>query len=161
MDTTTIANLKVGPQQSLNTEDAEKVMTIRKSLDGQLAVIKSRERRERIRSEFGLIYPLNVLAKHIKSTLPRKPFKSRGLHITAIHDYKSWMPDQALLNYKRATESKLFVAYSVIEPVYMEKVETYPDPWLVGWVNSAPFLNSNSETYGHGTEALVVLAYWD
>lgn len=153
--TETFTSLKV-PRVSTDGE----AMTIRKSLDGQIETIHRTERRERIKAEFGLIYPFSQLAKHIKTTLPLKLFRNRCIRVISIHEYPRFIPDQALLTYKRAMDSKLLKDFSILEPAYMENVRVYNDPWLVGWLGMGPEV-WNYEARGNTHEPLVVLAYWD
>jgi hypothetical protein len=119
----------------------ERVRRIRAKLPGQLL----RERIDTANALFGPLYSLDDVQQKIAETLPLRLGFRRSAVLEPVESYRERIPDDALLKYDDAAESKLFSRFWVATPAY--RSERQVDPWILGEVT--------------GTDLYAVIARWD
>jgi hypothetical protein len=118
-----------------------RVRAIRARLPGQML----RERLEMAQVCYGPLYSLADVRLRVAHTLPRRPGFVRSAVLEPIEDYRQHIPDEALLKYDDAVQSRLFGKFWVATPAYYQ--ERQIDPWIIGEVT--------------GTDRYAVIAQWE
>ena len=93
------------------------------------------QQRARLHQEAELMYQTvrwGVCRRHIRWSLPWHPLKIRRVVVWRIREYPRFIPDEALLKFAQAEESRLFTSFWVAEPTYQRISVTKEDPWLIG-----------------------------
>jgi hypothetical protein len=105
------------------------VRAIRASLPGQVLC----ERLDAARLQYGELYSLADIRRHVIATLPWRLANPRTARVEPVGAYAARIPDEALLKYDDAVKTRLFSAFFVVSPAY-DHAEPGPDPWIIGEV---------------------------
>ena len=123
------------------TDPDARVRAIRARLPGQML----RERLEMVQVCYGQLFTLAEVRLRVAQTLPRRAGYVRGATLEPIEEYRSAIPDDALLKYDDAVATGFFSTFWVATPTYYQ--ERQVDPWIVAQVV--------------GTDHYVVVTQWD
>ena len=119
----------------------ERVRRIRTKLPGQVL----RERIDTANALFGPLYSLEEVQQKVAEVLPIRLGFRRTAVLEPIESYRERVPDDVLLKYDDAAQTKLFSRFWVAAPAY--RSDRQADPWVLGEVA--------------GTDLYAVIARWD